>query len=254
MRAYLQQREDEPIAQYKINPQVQYDTNSSDGSYKIRSWHTVAGMPKQLAQFESVFWEPDDTTSLRRWLTDEPSVSGAAVLEIGTGTGLVAIHALLSGANKVVATDINPNAVANGRYNAMHLDVSGIDFRLVATEKQSNGQWEQPGPFTALHPDEQFDLIVSNPPWEDDIVEDLAAYALYDTEFVLLDGLLSQSQMHLKPGGQLLLAYGATEAIKRIIETAPDAGWSVEILDQRSLEDLPAVFLPAMLLRLQRSD
>ncbi|GAB5402585.1 MAG: hypothetical protein Aurels2KO_08160 [Aureliella sp.] len=254
MRSYLQHREASAIEQYEINSPNQPVPNSEEAHNTIRAWHTVDGLPKQIAQFESVFWEPDDTNSLRKWLTDEASVNGARILEVGTGTGLVAIYASLAGASEVVATDVNASAVANARYNAMHLDITGIDFRLVATRRLPSGELEQPGPYTSLRPGERFDFILSNPPWEDNTVEDVAAYALYDTNFALLDGLLNQSQEYLRPGGQLLLAYGATEAIKRITQTAPDAGWSVEILDDRELEELPEVFLPAMLLRLQRTE
>ncbi len=48
---------------------------SNDDSYRfsksntklpaIRTWHHVEGFPADLAQMETVFWEPDDTTSLR---------------------------------------------------------------------------------------------------------------------------------------------------------------------------------------------
>lgn len=254
MRGYLQRRESQAVTQYEIGTQVQIDAGSLGEKHTIRAWHTVAGLPKQMAQFETVFWEPNDTDSLRKWLTSESSVRGASILEIGTGTGLVALHASLSGARHVVATDINPSAVANAKYNAMHLSAEGVEFRLVASQEPAGGAMAQPGPFTMLRPDERFDFILSNPPWEDDVVENVAAYALYDTDFVLLDGLLQQSQEYLEPGGQLLLAYGATQAIRRIQETAPAAGWSVELLDDRELDKLPDVFLPAMLLRLQRTE
>lgn len=248
MRAYLQQRDSRTVEQYEI---AKLDSSSLTWSdVSIRGWHTVDGLPKQIAQFETVFWEPDDTTSLRQWLSDEVSLTGSSVLEIGTGTGIVAIHTSLAGAWNIVATDINPNAVANAKYNAMHLNIENIEFRLVS----STDNLGQPGPFTTLAPDEQFDLIISNPPWEDAAVSTPAAYALYDTGFALLDGFINEADNFLRPGGQMLLAYGAKTAIRRIHEQGAASGWKVETLDDRQLDDLPEVFLPAMLLRLTRAE
>lgn len=211
---------------------------------QIKAWHYVADLETEIAQFDTVFWEPDDTSSLRHWLS-QSSLDGQHVLEIGTGTGLVALVCAHGGATRVVATDINVNAFANAGYNAEHLGLdSRLEFRLVAED--------DPGPFAVVDPTEQFDLILSNPPWEDADVNEPAAYALYDPGFGLLDGILDQADQHLNQDGKLLLAYGAKTAIQRIIDTAPQHGWSVEVSDNRDLEELPEVFVPGMLLILTR--
>lgn len=216
---------------------------------QIKAWHAVDGFPDRLAQFNTVFWEPDDTSSLRAWLSESGELRAARVLEVGTGTGIIALWCSIQAAHRIVATDINPVAVANAEYNAMNLDLGErIDFRLAA---QINGQI--PGPYAVVSDSEKFDLVISNPPWEDGQVTQDAAFALYDTNFALLDGLLEETPSHLKPGGRLLLAYGARQAIQRILEMAPGLGWQVEILDSRELEELPEVFLPGMLLSLTRS-
>lgn len=209
----------------------------------IRSWHYVDGFEEPLAQFDTVFWEPDDTTSLRKWLSAPKLASTDDLLEIGTGTGLVALHSLREGVTRVVATDINPQACANARFNADNLGLSErLEVRLVPDSK--------PGPFSVIDPTERFDLIVSNPPWESAPVEEVAAYALYDPDFGLLDAMLAEAQRHLKADGQLLLAYGAKSAIERIKVRAPQAGWQITIDDPRDLDKLPEVFLPGMLLQL----
>ncbi len=215
------------------------------GDWNIREWHQVEGLPDALAQFESVFWEPDDTTSLRVYLQTEVDLSGASVLEIGTGTGLIALWCCQLGVASVVATDINPAAVANAKYNAMHLGVDDrIDVRRVSAA--------EPGPFVVIGQRERFDFVVTNPPWEDAPVTEDAAHALYDPGFQLLDALLSDASQHLKPDGRLLLAYGARGAIQRIMEKAPMLGWKVRLYDERELDALPEVFLPGMLLELTR--
>jgi release factor glutamine methyltransferase len=209
----------------------------------IKAWHILDEFPQDIAQFETVFWEPQDTTSLRAYLADYAALRGARVLEIGTGTGLISLFCAQRGADSVLATDINPQAVANARYNAEMFGLThSLTVRLVAADR--------PGPFAVIQQDEQFDLIISNPPWEDAIVSEVAAAALYDPDFALLDGLLEQGGEHLLPGGKLLLAYGARTAIERILARGPRLGWQVTLHDNRTLASLPEVFVPGMLLEL----
>lgn len=210
----------------------------------IRTWHRVDGFPAAISQIESVFWEPDDTVTLRNWLLETKRLSDANVLEIGCGTGLVAITCALHGAKQVVATDINPAAVLNTSYNA---ELCGVTSRIDARQVDEGA----PGPFAVIAADETFDLIVSNPPWEDAPVTTAASYAFYDPDFQLLDGILASGQEHLTPEGSLLLAYGCKTAIKRVLEKAPQHNWQVEIHDARILDDLPEVFLPGMLIEMR---
>ncbi len=58
-------------------------------------------------------------TVLARYLLDNPHLArGKRVLDLGTGSGIVAIAAALSGAADVAAVDIDPNAVAAAGLNA----------------------------------------------------------------------------------------------------------------------------------------
>ncbi len=212
---------------------------------RIKAWHTLDDFSHELAQFETVFWDPADTTSLRLYLAGCESLKEGRVLEIGTGTGIVSLYCAEHGATRIVATDINPQAVANTLYNA---DLFGVEDKLEVRVVSI----DHPGPFAVINAEEKFDLIISNPPWEDAPVEEVAAHALYDPGFALLDGLLEQSATYLHPNGKLLLAYGAKKAIERIVSTAPESGWTVRVLDDRELDSLPEVFVPGVLLELSR--
>lgn len=209
---------------------------------EIRHWHFVDDLPESLAQFGTVFWEPADTISLRKWIASDGNVHGKRVLEIGPGTGLLALCCLAGGAESVTAIDVNPAAVANTLYNADRLKLADR-LKVLLTQADRS-------PFDEIDRDARFDLIISNPPWEDGTIESVDQFALYDPGLRLCDRLLGDSQNWLSPGGKLLLAYGAKTAIQRIITLAPERQWSVRILDGRDLGTLPEVFLPGMLLEL----
>jgi SAM-dependent methyltransferase len=79
-----------------------------------------------------------------------PRGSLDAALDLGCGAGAIAL-ALTGSARRVVATDLNPRALAWARFNARLNDVASIDFR--------RGDLFEPVRT------ERFDLIVSQPPF-----------------------------------------------------------------------------------------
>lgn len=213
---------------------------------RFAQWRDIEDIPTGIAQYETVFWQPEDTVSLRKLIRESELVAGKRVLEIGTGTGLVALCCLIHGAEHVVATDINPHAIRNAKFNAQRFPVtSSLQTRLVSEE--------DPGAFAVIGDGERFDLIVSNPPWEDGVPAIVDEYALYDPQFALLESLLAGLDEHLAPDGRVLLAYGCVEGIRVLQQRAPVYGWEVEALDERNLDELPNLFLPGMLLELKRT-
>jgi predicted RNA methylase len=211
-------------------------------SVGVQAWRRVEDFPCAIAQFQTVFWEPRDTESLRELIRESASLKGRSVLEIGTGTGLLSLCCLKAGAARVVATDVNPSAIANLVYNAEILGIADrLETRLVPLDRA--------GAFAVIGDGERFDLILSNPPWEDGSPGRIDDYALYDRNFALLHSLLKGLDAHLTPGGRALLAYGCVDAIETLErEAGRRHGLAVRRLDPRKLEDLPAVFLPGMLL------
>ncbi len=234
---------DAPPAQHAGTAPLVTSAQQFVGDTPVTRWVRVEEFETELALFESVFWEPADTTSLRKLIRETPLVRGRKVLEIGTGSGLVSLACLRAGASAVLATDINPQAVRNAVYNAEKLGLlDRFEVRLVPRD--------DPTAWSVIRDDEQFDLIISNPPWENARPETVADFALYDTDFRLLRSLLAGARSHLRPGGKVLLAYGCVDAIRTIERIAPEYGLTVRRLDTRQLDELPEVFLPGMLLEL----
>ena len=212
---------------------------------EIVSWGVIEEFDTPLAIMETVFWEPDDTRSLRKLVRETDLVKDKSVLEIGTGSGLVALCCLKAGARRVVATDINPNAIACAAYNAAALELEQkLELKRVSRDT--------PGAFAFVEPDERFNLILSNPPWEDDAPESIAEFALYDQNFALMRSLLVGLDDHLAPNGKALLSYGCREAIVTLQRLAAELELETRILDDRDLEKLPDVFLPGMLIEVRR--
>lgn len=210
---------------------------------KVR-WVSVPELSRELVILESVFWEPADTDSLRQRIVGESCVRNAHVLEIGTGSGLLSLCCLSAGASRVVATDLNPAAVDNVRENARELGgLERLDARLVPRR--------DPGAWSVIGGDETFDLIISNPPWEDERPQSVEEFALYDPGFQLLRSLLGGARRHLRPGGRMWLAYGCRTAIQTVQKTAAELGLVCVLLDERRLEDLPELFLPGMLIEIR---
>ncbi len=180
---------------------------------------------------------------MRQLIRTDFQIKGLKVLEIGTGSGLISLCCLQAGAAEVIATDINPKAIRCAEFNARELGLHER-FQVRLVPRRSPEAW------TVVRPDERFDLIVSNPPWEDAKPAAVDQFALYDPGFKLLDSLMSGCRDHLNPGGRMLLAYGCVTAIRRIQDQAKTHGLKSQILDDRSLDELPEVFLPGMLIEI----
>jgi len=209
---------------------------------------SVEDLPLPLAQFTTVFWDPRDTPSLRKLMRLTDAVKGKRVLEIGTGTGLLAACALQAGATHAVATDINPSAVLNARFNGTLFGFANrLEVRQVTLA--------QPDAYAIIRPEERFDVIISNPPWVNRLPQSIDEFALYDASFRLMRTLLDGLPQHLPPGGRALLAYGCVDAIKTLRSECAKRGYTFRVVDDdRDLDKLPEEFLPGMLLEVTLPD
>lgn len=108
-----------------------------------------------------------------------------SVLDLGCGSG--ALGALASGwAERVVATDINPRAVAFGRFNAELNDLENLEIR-------------EGGLFDPVA-DERFDLILCNPPY---VISPGSTFVYRDGEPGICRRIVQEAPDHLEEGGFL---------------------------------------------------
>ncbi len=162
-----------------------------------------------------------------------PLGAPARVLELGTGSGAIAI-ALASERPElaIVATDISGAALALARRNARDHGAE-IDFVLA--------DW-----FDALRPG-RFDLIVSNPPYvaagdahlEQGDLRFEPSLALVGGEdgLAFIRGIAARAQNWLRPNGWLLMEHGYDQG-DRCVELLSSLGYA-EVADFQDLAGQP---------------
>ncbi|MAF10661.1 hypothetical protein CMK11_09430 [Candidatus Poribacteria bacterium] len=120
-------------------------------------------------------------------------IDGRDVLDMGTGTGVLAVLAAKLGARSVVATDISPEAVANAREN---VERAGL---------QDVVQVRDAAPLFDATPGEAFDVVMFNVPWLDGEPQTRYDVARYDPGFRTLGAFLDGCPARLRPGGVALV-------------------------------------------------
>ena len=115
----------------------------------------------------------------------EPSAPQTA-FDLGTGTGVLAAVLLRRGVERVVATDINPRAVACAQEN---LDRLGLASSAEVVEAD-------------LFPSGRADLIVCNPPWLPARPTSALEAGIYDPGSDVLHRFIDGLAAYLNPAGE----------------------------------------------------
>jgi release factor glutamine methyltransferase len=176
---------------------------------------------------------PDTEILVETALALIPEQKTLRVLDMGVGSGAIAIAIAKNRPQAhVLGIDRSQAALDVAKGNAESLAADNAEFRL--------SHW-----FSALD-GEQFDIIVSNPPY---IAADDPHLAQGDLRFeppsALASGsdglddireILGQAPQHLKPGGWLLLEHGYDQAAK-----VADLMRAQNFIDVRSVTDLAGI-------------
>ena len=111
---------------------------------------------------------------------------GAAVFDIGTGTGVLSAVLARRGAVPIVATDQDPRALACAQENLLQL---GVDTQVTLLKAD-------------LFPPGRAALVVCNPPWLPARASAPIEQAVYDEGSRMLMGFLKGLSTHLLDGGE----------------------------------------------------
>ena len=129
-----------------------------------------------------------------------PVNPGEDILEIGPGTGAISIIAALKGAKRVVAIDINPDAVKNTNENILlHKVNRTVEVRMGDV-------------YNALESGEKFDTIFWNTPFgllEEQTISDIEK-SVYDPGYKSTKRFIMEAVEHLKEGGKVLIGFSTT--------------------------------------------
>lgn len=112
--------------------------------------------------------------------------SSSVAFDIGTGTGVLAAVLARRGIERVVATDLDPRALACARENVQQL---GLSERVDVVQAD-------------LFPEGRAGLVVCNPPWIPARPSSPMENGIYDPESRMLRGFLRALPEHLEPGGE----------------------------------------------------
>ena len=124
-------------------------------------------------------------------LLDAPlPASYDVAFDIGTGTGLLAIILAQRGVKQVIATDLNPRALACASDNLTRLD-------LPAVQLQQADLYPTDAPLA--------NLLVCNPPWLPAKPTSPLEFAVYDANSTMLRGFLQGAKQHLAVQGEVWL-------------------------------------------------
>jgi SAM-dependent methyltransferase len=112
--------------------------------------------------------------------------SPSVAFDIGTGTGVLAAVLARRGIERVVATDLDPRALACARENVQRL---GLSERIDVVQAD-------------LFPEGRAALVVCNPPWLPARPSSPMENGIYDPDSRMLRGFLRALPEHLEPGGE----------------------------------------------------
>jgi methylase of polypeptide subunit release factors len=199
--------------------QSEHSETSTVGKYKNEQRFYSKYLKAELVIPPGVFMPGEAEHKVLPLLSKHADMfKGKRVMEIGTGSGPISLFAAMNGAAKVVSTDISPEAIAAITANAERLGVSDIiDARLVSLDDM--------GAYSVIGEDEQFDIIISNPPYALDLDAPTNTAATDNGElgFSIVRGF----EQHLAPGGISLLFYDSLFYHQVMMKFARYEGYAV---------------------------
>ena len=184
--------------------------------------------------------------AILHWIAARPHLRHPRILDIGTGTGAIALAlaAHLPSAN-ITATDLYPAPLSIAQHNAARLDL-GHRIHFIQSDLLS-------APHFATAP--PFDVIASNPPYvslyeaatmPDEVLKHEPHTALFagTTGLDIYRRLIPAAHAALKPEGLLALefGFGQSQAIRTLF-TKPENGPWQDLRIQNDYAQIPRIAL-----------
>lgn len=202
------------IDRWQTNRQKAFKIVPEDGK-------TFRYLGKEFLVFPNTFWPYTDSQPLVRSLRVP---TGGSVLDVGTGSGVIAVFACYAGAARVLAVDINPAALKSAQHNAAaHGFGETMEVRYSCL-------------FDGIG-NEQFDVITANLPFRNKEAHDVVARSQWDTDFRTNTQFFQQVGKYLKPDGRIYFAHSNFGAVKEVRRLAKENGYSMRLLARTSADE-----------------
>ncbi|MFA6421810.1 MAG: methyltransferase [Candidatus Buchananbacteria bacterium] len=187
----------------------------------------VKHLGKSFIVPDGVFWpRPDSESLIKNFIIRK----GEIVLDVCTGSGVIAINAALKGAKKVIAVDISPKAV-----KAAILNVKRFKLEKIIEVRKSNV-------FSGVNKKEKFNVITFNPPFYNEPAKDLIDRTMKDPGFKTTIKFFKDVKNYLKTKGRIYVAQANSGDVLKMIELAEKSGFSVRPIGKKKMPESPLEF------------
>lgn len=196
---------------------IDFQTMMQEKAQKGRYCVDVAGIP--ISVFPYVFPPQSPFSQSTHTVYDAfGRLEDQTVLDIGSGTGIQAIQAALSGAQHVDAVDINQTAVGCTRYN---VTMNNLSDRIDVWQSDL---------FSTI-PEKAYDLIIANLPIVDVPEKQVRLHSLYDPGFKYHHRLFRQAGEYLAPSGRITLCHAdlQPDGFARLEDIAQQNGYAYAV-------------------------
>ena len=156
--------------------------------------------------------DPAITNSTAILLNTIPDIKGKTVLDMGTGTGIIAIYCALKGAKKVVACDVDPLAIENAKKNVKKYDFEE-QIELIKSDLFENVEGK-------------FDYILANLPILDEV------WATAELTENIIARYLRASREHIKKGGKVYFTWASFVDIVPVQAFCNELGYNFRIITE----------------------
>ena len=159
-----------------------------------------------------------------------PGLPGLTIVDIGTGSGILAIVACMQGASRVYILDTNPAAVEAALHNA---ELNGVRDRFIHLPI---GQSIIP-----LPSGETVDVVISNPaqlPLPKAAETNHPYYSGPDGR-QMIDDVITETPGRLSPGGRLFMVQNSVTDFPKSMGMMQALGLKPRVIEERSLELRP---------------
>ena len=144
------------------------------------------------------------------------------VLDLGTGSGIQAITAAKK-ARRVVATDINPEAIKLAKKNII---INGYENIISVYQGDL---------FSPIADKSKFNVILFTPPYFQDPVKKIFDHAINDPNKSLVIRFFREADHFLKPNGYIQLLYSSLADPEQVLKIARHTGWQSSLMIKKRI-------------------